>query len=177
MKNILFPACAALVLGLSAFTFHYSAQAKIGSDYVIAFSSEDATGVFTKMKGDIVFDANNLPAAKFNLAVEVSSINTGNGLKNKHAKADNWFDAKKYPKIEFITSVVEAQGEAYVAKGMLTMHGISKEMSIPFTYEKAASGANIKATFDVDRTDFKIGENEKKVSKVIHLDVLVPIAQ
>lgn len=177
MKNILLPACTVLILGLSAFTFHYTTQAKIGNDYVIAFSSEDATGVFTKMKGDIVWDANNLANSKFNLAVEVSSINTGNGLKNKHAKADNWFDAKKYPKIEFITSKIEAQEEAFVAQGILTMHGVSKEMSIPFKYEKTASGGNIKSTFDVDRTEFKIGEKEAKVSKIMHLDVLIPIVQ
>lgn len=177
MKNLLFPACAALILCLSAFTFHYAAGSKIGNDYVIAFSSEDATGVFTKMKGDIVFDPNSLETAKFNLAVEVSSINTGNGLKNKHAKADNWFDAKKYPKIEFVTSKIASKGTAFIATGTLTMHGISKEMSIPFQYEKTASGGKIKSTFDVDRTEFKIGEKEPKVSKILHLDVLVPIAQ
>jgi len=48
--------------------------------YFIKVAGTDAEGIFKTMSGDIQFDENNLDASKFSI-----SINTGNGMKNKHA--------------------------------------------------------------------------------------------
>jgi hypothetical protein len=62
----------------------------------VAFSNKDVSGTFDQISGTIVFDAANLTSAKLNFKLKVESINTGNGLQNKHARGDEWFHAEKY---------------------------------------------------------------------------------
>ena len=98
-------------------------------------TSKKATGVFSKMAGDVAFDANNLDASSFNVSVDVSSINTGNGMQNKHAVSDKWFDAETYPKITFVSKSFSKTDSGYEVTGSLTMHGVTKEFTMPFTFE------------------------------------------
>src|SRR5687768_4002310 len=106
MKKIVFPVAIAITLALSAYTTLKSFDWKIAEGYSIKFTSEHPSGIFTSFKGDIQFDEKNLAASKFNVAIDVASINTGNGMRNKHAKSDKWFDEKKYPQIKFTSSEI-----------------------------------------------------------------------
>ena len=96
---------AVLLLAGSAFTFITAQNWQIADGYNIAFSNDEAGGIFKDFKGSISFDENNPVTAKFDVTVDVASINTGNGLQNKHAKSDEWFDAAKYPTIHFVSTV------------------------------------------------------------------------
>ncbi|MGB1318782.1 MAG: YceI family protein, partial [Flavobacteriales bacterium] len=85
------------VVTLSAFTTLEIVDWKITDGYSIKFSGTDAEGVFKTFTGDIQFDENDLASSNCSLQIDVSSINTGNGMKNKHAISDKWFDAKQFP--------------------------------------------------------------------------------
>ena len=80
---------------------------KISENHNIAFSNKDVSGVFKEISGSIIFDATKLSSSKFDLKIKVESINTGNGIQNKHAKGVEWFDADKYQNIEFVSSKIE----------------------------------------------------------------------
>ena len=159
MKKIALPFLIAATLLLSAFATYNSLQWKIADGYTIKFTSKDPTGVFTSLKGDILFDANDLAHSKFDVAVDVNSINTGNGMQNKHAKSDKWFDAVKYPLITYKSSKIVAMASGFEATGILDMHGIHKDFSIPFTF----ANNTFKSSFDVSRSDFKIGLSTLRV--------------
>jgi polyisoprenoid-binding protein YceI len=88
MKKAFFPAIAGVIFVASAFIFIQSLDWKIGNNYAVKFDGGDPSGEFTGLKGTIQFDANNLAASKFDCTVDVESINTGNGMKNTHAKSD-----------------------------------------------------------------------------------------
>jgi len=142
---------------------------KIAEDYNITFSSKDASGVFKEMSGSIDFDASNLSNAKFDLKIKVESINTGNGVQNKHAKSADWFDAAKYPNIEFVSSKIEKTETGYKAIGKLEIHGVKKEVTIPFTYVKKGNKGTFVAKFSVDRTDYNVGKKGNDVSETIKI--------
>lgn len=57
------------------------------------------------------------------MSIDVASINTGNGMKNSHAKGATWFDVEKYPTINFVSSAISKSATGYEAKGTLEMHG------------------------------------------------------
>src|ERR1700733_14213825 len=101
MKKIIFPIAIVATMLLSAFTTINSMNWKIADGYSVKFTSDDPSGVFTSMKGDISFDANDLANSKFNVIIDVNSINMGNGMKNTKAKTADWFDTDKYPTITF----------------------------------------------------------------------------
>jgi len=94
-----------LIIFMSATS--YSQGWKILESHNVAFSNKDVSGTFDDISGTIVFDAANLATAKFNFKLKVESINTGNGLQNKHARGDEWFHAEKYPYIEFESTKIE----------------------------------------------------------------------
>jgi len=60
------------------------------------------------------------------VVIDVTSINTGNGLQNKHAKSDEWFDAAKYAQIHFVSRSMARTGNGYQVTGDLDMHGVKK---------------------------------------------------
>ena len=161
---------------LSAFTINYVINWKIADGYAIKFVGTDAEGNFEKIKGDIVFDAENLASSKVSLEVEVTSIATGNWLKNRHAKSEKWFDADKYPTIHFASSKFSTTTNGYMVDGTLEMHGVKKPISIPFTF----ANNTFTGSFAVNRIDYGIGTMEgmsKKVSNEIKLDVTVPVTK
>jgi len=147
---------------------------KLSDDYTITFSSKDASGVFKEMSGTINFDAANLTNAKFDLKIKVESINTGNGVQNKHAKGGEWFDASKYPNIEFTSTKIEKTDAGYKAVGKLEIHGVKKEVSIPFTFVKKGSKGTFVAKFSVDRTDYNVGKKGNDVSETIKIVATIP---
>lgn len=87
----------------------WSQQWKITDDHSIAFANKDVSGVFKQFSGSITFDPANISAAKFDLKIQVESINTGNGIQNKHAISSEWFNANKFPDITFVSDKVEKQ--------------------------------------------------------------------
>lgn len=176
MKRAIFMFAAACILFASAFTFIVTQEWKIDEGYAIKFSAAGASGIFKKLKGDIVFDEQNLPASKFNVSIDVASINTGIGLKNTHAKSEKWFDAKKYPVITFVSSSITKKDNGYNASGTLEMHGVKKEFDLPFTFAKTGSGGVFTGNFTVNRNDFGIGSPGGRVDDVIKLQVSVPVS-
>ena len=82
-------------------------------------------------KHDIDFDENNLDSCKFKITIPVSSIDTGNALRDKKAQTAEWFDAANYPNIKFTSKSVTKDGEKYNVKGDLTLKGTKKEITIP----------------------------------------------
>lgn len=174
MKNLNFAILVGTTLLLSAFTFNTSVDFKISDGYSIKFKGTDAEGIFKTLSGSLSFDESNLANSKFAVTLAVASINTGNGMKNKHAKSDKWFDAEKYPTISFTSSKFLKNAAGYQVLGSPEMHGTKKLISIPFTF----ASNTFKGTFKVNRLDYGIGTMQgmsKKVSNEITIDLSVPV--
>lgn len=141
--------------------------------YNIQFNSADASGVFEELSGTIVFNPEDLTNSKFVLIIKVESIATGNFLKNSHAKGSDWFDASKYPVIKFISNQggFQKTDNGFEVTGYMQMHGVSKLMTLPFTFSKNT----LIAKFSVDRTDFGIGKADNGVEKTIKINATIPI--
>lgn len=176
MKSFKLSILVGTTLLLSAFTTLASVNWRISSGYSVAFKGKGVEGIFKSLKGDLSFDPADLNNATFSATIDVSSINTGNGMKNKHAKSDKWFDAKKYPSIRFNSSKFSKSTNGYLVDGTLEMHGIKKPITIPFNFTSQVFSGN----FSVNRMDFKIGTMEgmsKKVSDEIVLTISVPVTK
>lgn len=178
MKKIIYPIAAIILLAGSAFTFITAQNWQIAEGYSIAFSSNDAGGIFKDFKGNIVFDEQTPAASQFDVTIDVASINTGNGLQNKHAKSDEWFDAAKYPTIHYRSQKIVKSGNGYQVTGELEMHGVRKPLTIPFTFKGTGGNKGVfTGTFNVNRSDFKIGKPGGEVAEQIKLDISVPVVK
>jgi polyisoprenoid-binding protein YceI len=174
MKKLLFPIIALLLIVCAAFTVRFAQDWKIADGYSIKFDGGDPSGEFKGLKGDVKFDPNDLATSMFNVSVDVSSINTGNGMKNTHAKSAMWFDAEKFPLITFTSSAISKTAAGYEAKGKLDMHGVQKEIVLPFVFENNT----FKGSFDISRLDYNINvaEPDHGASK-FKVDIAVPVTK
>ena len=114
---------ATLLVLTTVFAFSIAQSWEVKKDYSIKFSGEDASGIFKTFTGTLVFDEKNPATAKFSVSIDAASINTGNGMQNKHAKGAEWFDVAKYPNILFTSSKISKAGNTWQATGTLDMHG------------------------------------------------------
>ncbi len=174
MKKQIYSLAAVVVIIGSAFAFIQSQDWKIAEGYSIKFEAGDPSGEFSGLKGTIQFDDKNLAASKFNVTIDVATINTGNGMKNTHAKGANWFDAEKYPAIAFTSSAITKTSSGFEAKGTLEMHGVKKEITLPFTFANNTFAAN----FEVNRMDFNLDDGKHpKMSPTMKVSISVPVTK
>lgn len=176
MKKVILSAGALLVM-IAAFAFAAVQGWQIGDKYNITFSSADVSGIFKKCAGTILFDEKNLAQSKFDVSIEVGSINTGNALQNKHAKGEEWFDAAKYPFIKFTSARIAKAGAGYTATGTLEIKGVKKELTLPFNFSQAGNAGTFSGTFNINRNDFHIGKAGGDVAEQIKVEVNIPVVK
>lgn len=165
-----------VVFLLSAFTLHQLTSWEIGKNYSIKFSGDRVSGNFTKFKGIIDFDADKLDQAKFDLTIDVKSINTGNSMMDDHAIGEDWFHAEKYPQIKFVSSKFSKTLNGFNVTGNMTIHGITKEITIPFNF----NNNNFTSKFEINRTDYQIGSAKGMqgfVGLILKIEVSVPVVK
>jgi polyisoprenoid-binding protein YceI len=174
MKKLFYPLAAIAIIGASAFTIVAVPSWKISDDYEVKFSSKDPNGVFRGLKGNISFDEKDLKNSVMDVSIDVSTINTGNGMQNTHAKGEQWFDAAKYPTIKFTSSEITKTATGYLVTGVLEMRGVKKEIGVPFTFDQN----RFNGSFEVNRNDFGLGDpKHEKVPPTIKIDLSVPVSK
>ncbi len=174
MKKLVYPFAAITLIVASAFTVIKSKDWKITDNASVKFNGGDPFGEFSGFKGIVSFDPNDLATSKFDVTIDVATINTGNGMKNTHAKSDKWFDAEKYPTIKFTSTAVTKTSAGYEAKGILDMHGVQKEITLPFTFENNVFNGSI----EVNRLDYNINTAEPAHgAATFKVDASVPVSK
>lgn len=127
-------------------------------------------GSFTGMKGGVTFLPDDLASSKFEVCIDAASINTGSKKRDNHLRNEDFFDVDKYPEICFESSEIIKTSSGYKAKGILTMHGFSRNVEIPFSYKNKQFIGNLK----VKRLDYHVGEEtgEFMVSNEIAIQII-----
>jgi polyisoprenoid-binding protein YceI len=144
----------------------------------VAFSIKhiisDTRGTINVDSGVVNLDATT--GSKIYIRMDMASLNTQNSMRDGHLKdKPEFFDVAKYKTAVFEASQIikdTTMGEfSYIAKGKLTLKGVTKDVTLNFNYvgltdgktytakgETAANiiGFNGKGTFK--RTDFGVGE-------------------
>ncbi|HEX8657449.1 MAG TPA: YceI family protein [Hymenobacter sp.] len=147
--------------------------------YTIKFTGNKAEGTFSGLTGTVAYDPADLATATMRVAVDATTIKTGNSLKDKHARGENWFDVAKYPKIYFQSTAFARAGSDYVVRGELTLHGVKKPVAIPFQFSQQGSKGIFTGQFKVNRKDFGINGNALgfTVGEEIDVTLRVPVSR
>ena len=166
MKKVM-TAVAALVI--TASTFAQSTWTLDKSHANLNFSIShmsisEVDGSFRDFDSKFTASKEDLTDAKIDATIQVSSINTNNEGRDKHLQAPDYFDAAKYPTISFKGQTFQkVKDKDYVLIGELTMHGVTKVVSldvrflgtIEHPYSKKTVGG-FKVTGKINRKDFGI---------------------
>lgn len=151
---------------------------------------ESISGQGTGISGTVAFDAAKPAATTGRIVLATASLTVGNPTMLEHLQGANWLDAAKHPEIVFelkrLDQVVANNGVVKgEATGVLTLKGVSKEVTVPVTIShlpgKLGARLNqpdlkgdllvVRAQFAINRSDFGIqpGQYADKVSERIDL--------
>jgi polyisoprenoid-binding protein YceI len=119
-------------------------------------------GEFTKVSGTVTYDPDNPSASKVEATIDVGSLHTREEQRDGHLKSPDFFDAANFPEIRFVGKSVEPHGGGeLLVKGELTIHGVTKEVTLvvegPTPEVKDPWGntrAGASATAKINRKDF-----------------------
>lgn len=119
-------------------------------------------GSFTKCSGTVQIDDQDMSKSKVIATVDINSVSTGVEARDKHLESADFFDAAKYPTMNFESTKIWKDGNATKMTGNLTIHGVTKEVTFDLVGPTApitgvgALRRGISATTKIDRRDFGI---------------------
>ena len=170
----LFPFVLAILVALPLFAQNKAINASESSvSFKIKNAGMTVDGSFSGITGSITFDKNNLSSSKFDAQIRTSTINTEVNMRDKHLKAEDYFDVGKYPTMNFVSSSISKQGSSYKVTGKLTIKDVTKEISFPFTVSESTGKVELKGSFDINRRDYNVGDKSWMMSDDVTVDLVV----
>lgn len=135
-------------------------------------------GEFKDYDGTFSFDPSNPGADKIDVTIQAASIDTGVEMRDHHLQSQDFFEVAKYPTITYkSTKVSKGEGDnKYVVEGDLTMHGVTKPVTLDVEYlgadtmpmgkdgKMTAKIAGFSASAKIDRRDFGLVWNKTLAS-------------
>jgi polyisoprenoid-binding protein YceI len=133
----------------------------------------NTSGSLTGLKGTIKFNPAALPSSSFNVSVDVSTINTGIDARDNHLKKEEYFNAEKFPTINFVSTNITKNQNDYSVTGNLTIKGVTKSISFPFTVQNQDNGLLFNGSFSINRKDFGVGGSSAVLSNTVNVNLKV----
>jgi len=125
----------------------------------------DVSGTFNDFDVNVTSSKKDFSDASFELTAKTASIDTRVEQRNNHLKSADFFDVAKYPEMTFKSTSLKKNGkDTYKLSGNLTLHGITKPVTMNLKYRGVTQNPMSKATtagFQLDgvikRSDFNVG--------------------
>jgi polyisoprenoid-binding protein YceI len=145
--------------------------------YNIGFTIKNAgitvSGSLKGLQADILFSPELLPTSKISASIQVNTINTGNNTRDNHLKRDDYFDAVKYPLINFNSIKLYRKANSYAGLFNVTIKNTTRQVEIPFTYTETDDQATFEANLTIDRRDYDVGGYSLVLSDEVNIHILV----
>jgi len=140
-------------------------------------------GQFSKVSGTVDYDPKNPKAAKVDATIDVSSVDTHEPKRDAHLRSADFFDTDKFPSMTFkSTRVLEAKAGKLKLAGDLTLHGVTREVTLnvdgpsaPITDPGGSTKVGASATATINRKDFGVSWNKTMDGGGVMLGEEVPI--
>lgn len=123
-------------------------------------------GQFTEYEGELHLDGTAPAKSTARVTIKVASIDTNQAQRDEHLRTGDFFDVASYPQITFSSTAVEFVGDdSYQLIGDLTIKGVTKPVTMDFTFNGAAKDAygnervGFAGSVTVDRTDWGLTYN------------------
>jgi len=114
----------------------------------------NVVGQFRDFTADVNIDRAEPAKSSVDFTIQATSIDTGSENRDKHLRTADFFDVEKFPTISFkSTSITAKSKNDFDVTGDLTMHGVTKRVTLPVTFlgfGKTARGE--KAGFEIETT-------------------------
>ncbi|MER5885933.1 YceI family protein [Streptomyces sp. NPDC001941] len=123
-------------------------------------------GRFTEFGGRIEI-AEDVLSSRVDAVIEAGSIDTGNGLRDKHLKSPDFLDVERFPQITYRSTGLDPAGpDRWTVHGELALHGVLRPVDLDLSYLGTGPDpwggvrAAFRATAELRREDFAMNYNQ-----------------
>jgi polyisoprenoid-binding protein YceI len=124
-------------------------------------------GSFSGLSGVLKEHTTDSTLSSIEASIPVATLTTGDEKRDGHLKSADFFDAEKYPTLNFKSSKVVRKGDAdYAVTGDLTVHGVTKPVTFAVEGPSAPgkdpwgnTRIGLSATAKINRKDFGLNWN------------------
>ncbi|RYG63526.1 polyisoprenoid-binding protein, partial [bacterium] len=120
-------------------------------------------GRFSEFAGSLFDDEKDVSKARVAFTVQAGSIDTAVPPRDTHLRGPDFFDVARYPEIKFESTKVERRAPGYRVTGNLTMHGVTRPVTIPLKLTGpvrdnfgAVRRGFASVNFSIDRRDYGV---------------------
>lgn len=125
----------------------------------------DVSGTFNDIDVLVQSTQPDFSDASFELTAKAASIDTRVEARNNHLKSADFFNAEKYPTLNFKSTGIKKAGKnKYKLSGDLTIHGVTKSVTLDLLYKGSVENpmskkqtAGFQLTGTIKRSDFNVG--------------------
>ncbi len=142
------------------------AASRVG--FVTSFGGVRVAGDFPRWDAQIRFDPRDLSRASVVAVLDMRAVRTGNPDQEQALPTAVFFDATAFPQARFEAHTFRALGgDRYVAQGNLTLRGVTRPLTLPFTLSISNGVATMNGQAAISRLAFGVGQNEWKATDTL----------
>lgn len=183
MRNVLPLALIALSTASSAFAASETYQIeKTHADLLFSIDHAGFTqkhGSFRHFDATLQYDAAKPELSKVEVTVQTDSLDTALPARDKDVKGENFLDTAKYPQMHFVsTKVTPAANQELRIEGNLTLHGVTKPITLHARLNKSAPNPfdqrptlGFSATGSLKRSEFGMATFIPVVGDVVKIEI------
>jgi polyisoprenoid-binding protein YceI len=180
--NSIVPSALALALCMAvvsrADTYQLDPVHSTGVFSIHHFNAGYVWGLIGQPTGTIEYDAADATKLAFTVSVSLDNLDTQNARRDADLKGPDWFNAKQFPTIDFKSTAVKKTGDTtYDVTGDLTMHGVTKSVTVSMEMTGVGQGMQgetrlgFQTTFTVHREDFDLKTDPGAVGDDVRITV------
>lgn len=137
------------------------------------YQGEPFTGRFPGFATRLTFDPRQLSAARLDVTIPLATAASGNAERDSTLRDADFFNVARFPQARFTSSRIRhLGGRRYAADGRLTLRGVSRPVTLTFTWTPGARPV-LAGTATVRRLDFGVGAGDWADTSLIPNEVAV----
>jgi len=154
-----FALLALLLLPFGAFARDWNVDMAHSSlTFKCSYQNGPFSGEFHKFDPKISYDEGDLAHSKFDVTVNLSSVDTQSSERDQTLLTPDFFDTAKYPQAHFIaTDFTRNPNGGVDARGKLTIHGISKPVTLHVNFAVNNGQTTLDVSTVLNRLDSGLG--------------------
>lgn len=127
-------------------------------------------GQFKKCQGEVKINP-RFEDSSVQATIDVDSIYTDWKSRDEHLRNEDFFDVARFPKMSFASTAVSGTPERFSLKGILDLHGYSREVELE---ARELSDGSIEARGAINRKDFGLTSGPS-IKNRVELDLLIAL--
>ena len=140
-----------------------------------SYAGQPFTGAIRQFMPAIYFDPADPANGIIDVTINTQSITTNNKDWDGTIKGSQWFATEAHPEAHYLSRDIRKENGKFIADGELTLKGITKPISVTFSWQESNDEARFIGSAIIDRRDFEIGSGSWATNASVAYEVELAI--